>query len=193
MKRFRKSLCVYRTCFKMNYPTRCRSNLYPKWSNPACRSSRSEETPHLKHEHVSLYLKDGLWLWELLLLFSMCQRTRATRTQLGVPSCIALPSAMPLVKPSSVMTFPKQTGSSSWLWSPAPELTLRSRKVKGKISNENLCLLFLNMRFVPAEVWMWVRLCDFLVSSMSSRPKIFLEWKSGKWMVIMRSCLLTKR
>lgn len=62
---------------------------------------------------------------------SVCQRTRATRTQWGVPSCIALPSARPPARPCTVTTSPGRTGSSFWFWSPALEHTLRSREHKG--------------------------------------------------------------
>lgn len=66
----------------------------------------------------------------LFVFCSMCQRTRATRTQWGVPSCIAPPSARPRARPCTATTSPEQTGSSFWLWSPALERTLKSCKEK---------------------------------------------------------------
>lgn len=66
----------------------------------------------------------------LFVFCSMCQRTRATRTQWGVPSCIAPPSARPRARPCTAMTSPEQTGNSFWLWSPALERTLKSCKEK---------------------------------------------------------------
>lgn len=82
------------------------------------------------HLSSSCFLSDA-WTDRFIFSLSMCQTTRATRTQWGVPSCTVLPSARPPVRPCTVTTSPGRTGSSSWFWSPALERTLRSREHRG--------------------------------------------------------------